>query len=172
MSVERDEVDGGAVYYLPLNDWLMQLFVLHITERVAAIRFHCCVPLDDMMITSRAYLWRPKAPNEPFMEGAQAILGAIHDSIVTSLRYFVSYEPSTIPPMPDKSDLSAICNWHQIYAPAKPLQDLAKEIGVSYSHLRNTRAALGLTRQVIRVREPEPAKRPDRGRPKRRKSEG
>jgi hypothetical protein len=133
VPLERDEVDGGAVYYLLLNDWLMQLFVLHIAETVAAIRLHACVQLDDLAITGRAYLWRPKGPNEPFMEGAQAIVGAIHDSIVTSLRYAVSYEPSTAPPMPPKSDLQAICTWQQIYAPAKPLQELAKEIGVSYS---------------------------------------
>jgi hypothetical protein len=130
------------------------------------------VPLDDLAITGRAYLWRPKGPNEPFMEGAQAIIGAIHDSIVTSLRYAVSYEPSTIPPMPPKSDLQAVCNWHQIYAPAKPLQQLAQEIGVSYSHLRNTRNTLGLTRQVIRAREPTPAGRPARGKARRNTAQG
>lgn len=162
--VERDEVDGGVVYYLPLHNWLMQLFVLHLTDNVAALRFHACLPLDDMMVTGRAYVWVPKNPNEAFVHGAQAILTSIRHYIITSLRYVVNFEPDTLPPMPSKDDIYAVCDWHRIYKPEMTLKELAEQAGVSYTHIRNTRHEVGFGRIVLRPLAPQSSERPKRGR--------
>lgn len=137
--VDRDEVDGGVAYYFRFEHTLYQLFVLHITDSVASLRFHRC-ELREEALQRRGYVWQPRDPEGELQYGLAAILNYVHEAIVDTLRCAVKLDNTTIPPPPPASELYHVFTWQQIYYPDMTDKELADLIGVSHQTLRNARS--------------------------------
>jgi hypothetical protein len=145
--VERDEVDGGTVYSLLYRTWLIQLFVLHVSDTTACIRLHNCQPLGGRDGNTRDYAWKPARPDAAYVQGIGALVEAIHAAVSELLGYAITLGAETAPPPPAASDLYAVFQWQRLYRPSMSDRELAELVNLSYQAIRNARSKL---RQVRR----------------------
>jgi hypothetical protein len=149
-TVPRDEVPGGIVYNLKLNDTPFQLFILHVSDRVACLRLHYLHPASELVLNGLDVVWRPRDPKSPYRRGIAALFGAIHEAIVDLLRYSIEVGKETIPPVPPATDMHAVFRWQEIYHPTMTDRELADKVGISHQGLRNARSKSQLTKREAR----------------------
>lgn len=154
-TVPRDEVPGGIVYNLKHDGTAFQLFVLHVSEHVACLRFHYLLPTCEMELFERNIVWRPRDPKLLYRRGIMALLGAIHEAIVDLLRYSIEIGKETKPPAPPASDMHAVFRWQEVYHPTMTDRELADLIGVSHQTIRNARSKSHQTKREARRRAAE-----------------
>ncbi len=143
--VVRDEIDGATAYLLHADSVQAQLFVAHITDRVASIRLHYRVPIDPIQFIVWRNSPRPKIAFEVF----DSLFAGCHEEIIKMLRHAALVEEHA-PPAPPKNHFADIFTWQAIYYPDMPDDELADTIGVSYQTLRNKRSKLGHLKRTAR----------------------
>lgn len=149
VPVERDEVEGGTVYYLLYRTWLIQLFVLHVSDTIACIRLHNCIPIGNREGFTREYSWRPPPPHAEYTPGITGLMMGIHQEIVSVLRYPIQMGLETAPPMPPASEMAFVFQWQQLYRPNMTDKELADQLGVSHQTVRNARSKYQQTKREI-----------------------
>jgi hypothetical protein len=153
--VEREEVEGGSLYYVGIDGVVMQIFVLYVADYYATIRAHLVgiypppgtQSVMEFLHRREVYLTLSK-----FLHTLDAEVGKL-------LRMGLS-ENDMKPPPPPTHNMDVVFTWQRMYYPNMTDRELADHIGVAYSTVRNARSK---HQQLKRIPRGKPRGEEERG---------